>query len=391
MDSIAILEKLVSFPTVSRDSNLDLLDFVEDLLSSKRFSTTRVYSEDKQKANLLVKIGPEDEAGVLLSGHSDVVPVDNQDWTVPPFELTPSGDKFIGRGTADMKGFLACSLAALLAAKDKSLKTPLWLAISYDEEVGCIGVRRLLDMMVVTEIKPLLCIVGEPTLMEVANGHKGKVSLRLTCHGRGGHSAMAPHLLNALLMASEFARVFRLIQDDLMRGDVQDEDYEIPFSSIHMAKIEGGIAANIVPERATVDFEIRHLPKENLDKLMEKLERSAKDIEGYTKHDFPESRIELEVVNSYPGLITSTKEPVAEFMQSLTDKNPTIKVSYGTEGGLIHERLGVPTIICGPGSMDQGHKADEFISRDQLARCDRMFARLLVRLEAGISLTDIRS
>ncbi len=385
MDSISILEKLVGFPTVSRDSNLALIGYVQQLFSSEQIFTTRVYSQDRTKANLLVKIGPQDRAGALLSSHSDVVPVEGQDWTVPPFELTSSADYFYGRGTTDMKGFLACAIATILGARDRSLKTPLWLAISYDEEVGCIGVRRLLDMMAGSDTKPLFCIVGEPTLMKVANGHKGKVFLRATCHGKGGHSALAPKTLNALHLACDFVDKLRMKQEELAVSGYHDESYEIPYTTIHTAKIEGGLALNIVPETSSVDFEIRNLPQDNPDQILRELKRASDQIVHSHQDCFPQTRIDLERINSYPGLATPESNHVVDFVNSLTGTSDTCKVSFGTEGGLFQEKLEIPTVVCGPGSMEQGHKADEYISRDQMAKCEQMLAKLVERLEVGIS------
>lgn len=385
MDSISILEKLVGFPSVSRDSNLDLIDYVQELLSANQIFTTRVYNQDKTKANLLVKIGPSDRPGVLLSGHSDVVPVAGQDWTVPPFELTASPDKLYGRGTTDMKGFIACAISAILQARKKTLITPLSLAISYDEEVGCIGVRRLLDIMVNSTPNPLFCIVGEPTMLKVANGHKGKLFLRAKCQGRGGHSAMSPKALNALHLACDFVAILRSKQKELANTGFHDEAFEIPYTTIHTAKIGGGVALNIVPESSSVDFEIRNIPQDNTESILKGLEIASDQLAHTHREIFPEAGIELELLNSYPGLATTENDPVVDFVKSLTGMNETIKVSFGTEGGLFQARLKTPTVVCGPGSMDQGHKADEYISRDQLAKCDKMLANLVDRLEVGLN------
>ncbi len=384
MDSTEILEKLVGFPTVSKDSNLELIEYVEQLLGTKDIKTTRVYNQDRTKTNLLIKVGPPELPGVLLSGHSDVVPVEEQDWSVPPFELTSTQDRLYGRGTTDMKAFIACALATIMKARDRSLHTPLWLAISYDEEVGCIGVRRLLDMMAGSTIKPLFCIVGEPTMLKVANGHKGKVFLRANCHGRGGHSALAPKALNALHLACDFIDRLRVKQQDLANSGKQDDSYEIPYTTIHTAKIEGGVALNIVPAISSVDFEMRHLPEDNPSFILEELQEEADKIaESYREH-FSEASIAIEQISGYPGLTTPEQAPVVDFVKSLTGTNDTFKVAFGTEGGLFQDRLGVPTVVCGPGSMEQGHKADEFIAREQISRCDQMLAKLLDRLEVGI-------
>lgn len=384
MDSTDILEKLIGFPTVSKDSNLELIEYVEQLLGTKDINTTRVYNQDRTKTNLLIKVGPPELPGVLLSGHSDVVPVEDQNWSAPPFELTSTRDRLYGRGTTDMKGFVACALATILKARDRTLCTPLWLAISYEEEVGCIGVRELLDMMVGSTIKPLFCIVGEPTMLKVATGHKGKVFLRANCHGRGGHSALAPKALNALHLACDFIDRLRTKQQELASSGEQDAGYEIPYTTIHTAKIEGGVALNIVPATSSVDFEIRHLPEDNPTLILKDLQVEADKIAESHRKYFSEASIAIKEISGYPSLSTPEHAPVVDFVKSLTGTNDTFKVAFGTEGGLFQDRLGVPTVVCGPGSMEQGHKADEFITREQISKCDQFLAKLLDRLEVGI-------
>ncbi|RUU08490.1 M20/M25/M40 family metallo-hydrolase, partial [Mesorhizobium sp. M7A.T.Ca.TU.009.01.3.2] len=209
MDSIQILEKLIAFPTVSRDSNLALVGYVAELLDAHGIDSRIIHSEDGHKANLFATIGPADASGIMLSGHTDVVPVDGQAWTLPPFEMTNRDGKLYGRGTADMKGFVASALAACLKASKMTLRTPLHLTLSYDEEIGCIGVRSLIDMLQAAPHRPLLCIVGEPTDMQVATGHKGKLAARALCKGREGHSALAPLALNAIHLGCDFVAALR--------------------------------------------------------------------------------------------------------------------------------------------------------------------------------------
>ena len=384
MNSTEILERLVAFPTVSRDSNLDLIGFAQEFLESIGGRCRLVHNETGTKSNLFAEIGPPDRPGFMLSGHSDVVPVDGQNWASDPFQLTARGSRLFGRGTADMKGFLACALYAASNASRRDLRTPLWIAISYDEEIGCIGVRRLIDVMASGGLRPVGCIVGEPTSMAVATGHKGKSALLATCTGKAAHTAYAPKAVNALHLACDFVGLLRALQHRLMAEGAQDTDYEIPFTTVHAARITGGIAANIVPEEAVVEFEIRNIAADDPSNLIDALNKGAEQIASEFRPQAKEASIAIRTANSYPGLSTDPGSRIVAFVKSLTGSNSTPKVAFGTEAGLFAERIGTPSVICGPGSMEQGHKADEFVSRQQLERCDRMLDRLIARLEEGI-------
>lgn len=383
-NSIEILEKLIAFPTVSRDSNLELIEFVRAFLSARGIASWLVHNETGTKANLFASIGPSGRSGILLSGHTDVVPVDGQNWTTDPFSLARVGDLLFGRGTADMKGFIACALRAAGLASRRRLKTPLWLSFSYDEEIGCIGVRRLIDIMFDKQLTPACCIVGEPTSMEVATGHKGKTALRAECFGQAAHTAFAPLAVNALHLACDFVGCLRQAQDELAEGGSSDSDYTVPYTTIHAARITGGIAANIVPDNCTVEFEIRNIGADDPAKLLANMDACANKIGENARKLTSEARIELSVANSYPGLDTPVNSDVVKLVQALTAGAGTVKVAFGTEGGLFASRFSTPVVICGPGSMDQGHKPNEFISIQQLGRCDAMLDGLLDRLELGI-------
>ncbi|MFC5386761.1 acetylornithine deacetylase [Aquamicrobium segne] len=384
MNSIEILEKLVAFPTVSRNSNLDLIGYVAGLLEEAGIAIKLLHSEDGQKANLFATIGPQNVPGVMLSGHTDVVPVDGQDWSVPAFALSRHDDRLYGRGTTDMKGFVACALASALKAARMELKTPLHLALSYDEEIGCIGVRSLVEMLAAAPCKPVLCIVGEPTFMQVATGHKGKLAARALCRGREGHSALAPLALNAIHLGCDFIAALRTEQEQLAQGGARDGDYDIAYTTVHVGKINAGVALNIVPNLCQVDFEIRNIAADDADIILDRLRVQADRIVAAAKEKAPEAAIEIEVFNSYPGLDTPRHSQAVTFVKSLTGANDTIKVAFGTEGGLFSRDVGTPTVVCGPGSMAQGHKPDEFISIEQMARCDAMLDNLLLRLAAGL-------
>lgn len=384
MHSVEILERLIGFETVSAHSNLDLIHFVRDLLHGQDIAVQLIHDAQGGKANLYATIGPPDRPGVLLSGHTDVVPVEGQDWTLPPFRMTRQEGKAYGRGAADMKGFLACAIAAAMDAAARPLKTPLHLALSYDEEVGCIGVHSMIDMLRNAPFRPALCIVGEPTAMAVATGHKGKLAARAICKGREGHSALAPFALNAIHLATDLIGEIRAIQDRIAATGTCDSDYDVPYTTLHVGKITGGVALNIVPNDCRVDFEIRNIASDDPAALLDEIRTAADRIAGEAQQKAPEAAITIEVANTYPGLNTPREAEAVAFVKSLTGANGTIKVAFGTEGGLFSGELGIPTVVCGPGSMEQGHKPDEFVTLDQLSQCDAMLARLVERLEVGL-------
>ncbi|MBZ4690185.1 MAG: acetylornithine deacetylase [Cereibacter sp.] len=383
MQMRAILERLIAFDTVSSRPNRALIDWVRDLLAGAGIESVLIPDEGGGKANLYATVGPEG-AGVMLSGHTDVVPVEGQLWTRPPFALTEEAGRLYGRGTTDMKGFVACAIAAMLEAAQRPLKTPLHLALSYDEEVGCLGVGSLIDLLEGAPVRPAMCIVGEPTGMMVATGHKGKIALRATCTGREGHSALAPLALNALHLGTDFLTALRGVQARLAESGLRDGDYDVPYTTVHVGKMNGGVQVNIVPNACVLDFEIRSLAEEDTAALIDEMRALAEDIVAPLRAEFPEADIVVERLWDYPGLGTASDAGVVNFVKALTGANGTIKVAYGTEGGMFAQRLGIPTVICGPGSMAQGHKPDEFIAVEQLARCEAMLGALLDRLEAGL-------
>ena len=382
MDTIDILDRLIAFPTVSRQPNLPLIDFAAELLEEAGASVSRVAHPGGERANLYATIGPADRPGVMLSGHTDVVPVEGQTWSVDPFSLTRRDDRLYGRGTADMKGFVACALDAARKAGTRELVTPLHIALSYDEEIGCIGVRELVSILAEAPVRPLMAIVGEPTAMAVATGHKGKGFWRAACCGREGHSALAPFAMNALHLAVDFASAVRELQADVAVHGTQDGDYDVPYTTLHVARIAGGTSANIVPNFAEVDFEIRHLASDDPDDLIARLGAAAARIVADTGDC--DARITIEAKGGYPGLDTAAEADVVRFVKSLTGANGTIKVAFGTEGGLFSDEAGIPTVVCGPGSMNEGHRPDEFVTRQQIARCETMLGALVDRLAEGL-------
>jgi acetylornithine deacetylase len=348
--SIDYLEKLIGFPTVSRDSNLDLIAFVRSEAEKAGATCAIVESEDGRKANLLATIGPAARPGIVLSAHTDVVPVEGQAWSSDPFTLRKANGRLHGRGSADMKGFIACVMALFQAARQRRLRTPISLACSYDEEVGCIGVRRLIDMMEKMPVRPRFCIVGEPTSLQVVTAHKGKVGTKVLCKGLEAHSALAPLAVNAA------------------------------YTTVHAGNIVGGEVINIVPNRCTFDYEIRYIPEDDHAKISARIESAAGRIVAEARKTFAGADIVLAPAASYPAMSTPPDSEVVGFMKSITGSNSTGKISFGTEGGLFQQRLGIPTVVCGPGNIAVAHKPDEYIEETQMNACDAVLGRLLDRV-----------
>ncbi len=378
-ETLSVLERLVGFDTVSSNSNLELVDFVETYLESRGFDVARSPDPTGEKAGLFARIGPDGD-GVMLSAHSDVVPVAGQLWSRDPFRLSIEDARAFGRGTTDMKGFLACMLACADRASRATLREPLKLAMSYDEEVGCIGIARMIDVLDAAIGRPRACIVGEPTEMKVAVGHKGKLALRATCHGQAGHSAMAPNHVNALFLATDFVGRIRAFQEDFARNGARDGAYAIPVSTLHVGRLQGGRALNIVPDRAEVTFELRHLVRDSPEAVLSRLRDAADQVATPYRAGFPEARVEIDTLFTYPGLDVPESAEVVGLVRAWAGNPAITKVSFGTEAGYF-DGLGIPTVVCGPGSMDgQGHKADEFVELSQLEACDAMMDRLLAVL-----------
>ncbi len=376
--TIEVLSRLVAFDTTSRNSNLPLIDYAEELLRRHGARTERVHDETGAKTNLWATVGPEDVPGIVLSGHTDCVPVDGQDWTTDPFRLDEREGRYYGRGTCDMKGFLAACLGALPAITSRPLHRPIHFALSYDEEVGCLGVRRLFPLLATRPVLPEACIVGEPSDMEVVIGHKAKRSLRARVRGTAGHSSLAPQFVNAVEHCARLVEKVRGIGLRMKAEGRRDDLYDLPYTTAHVGTFHGGTALNIVPDEAVIEFEFRVLPEEDADALVEEVAAYIRDvIEPEMKAVDAASGIDLEMRASFPGLATAPDAPVAVLARQLAGRNAHSKVAYGTEAGLFAEMGGVPAIICGPGSIAQAHKPDEYVSAIQLDRCEAFLDRLL--------------
>ncbi len=379
-NSLAHLEKLIAYPTISRDSNLDLMAYVRGVLEGCGISSLLVHNEDGRKANLWATMGPEGLPGVVLSGHTDVVPVEGQAWSSDPFRMERRGGNLYGRGTADMKGFIACCLSMAERAAKARLATPIHFAFSYDEEIGCVGVRRLLDLLKDAPVKPRLCIVGEPTLMQAVTAHKGKLGFRVTAHGLEAHSSLAPIGVNAIYMAADLIGAIRAIQKDIAERGYRDGDYEVAYTTLHVGKMQGGEVMNIVPNRASFDFEIRYLPEDDEHAIVARIKAAAEEIAQGYRGVFDKARFEFAELQSYPAMNTPVDSEAVKFVHSLTGGNSTGKITFGTEGGLFQKVLGTPAVVCGPGNIAVAHKPDEHVSEAQMAACDRMLERLVERL-----------
>lgn len=375
---IEILSTLVAFDTTSRNSNLDLIDWIEMRLTSLGFTTERVYDETGTKANLWATIGPADRPGFILSGHTDVVPVDGQTWSSDPFALRRENGRVYGRGACDMKGFLAVCIAAADDMAAARLERPIHLAFSYDEEVGCVGGRRLAEWLRERPVVPEACFVGEPTGMQIVLGHKGKRSVRAVVHGLTRHSSLAPQGVNAVEYAARIACEIRRIADEKRTSGRRDELYDVPHTTGHVGILRGGTALNIVPDHAEMVFEFRAVAGDDPDALVAQIQRYAREVlEPEMKAIDPDAGIDFDVYAGFPGLDTSPDAPVAALSKALAGRNDHTKVAYGTEAGLFDAIAGVPTVIVGPGSITQAHQADEWIEIAQLEACGRFVDRLI--------------
>ena len=378
-----MIKTLIAFDTTSRESNLELVDWVRGYLDGLGVGSHLTFDDDERKANLYATAGPLDRGGVMLSGHTDVVPVDGQDWDTDPFAVVEKDGRLYGRGTCDMKSFVAVALAHLPDFLDRGLATPLHLALSYDEEIGCIGVRRLIDQVRGFDVRPEMCIVGEPSDMKVVVAHKGKRSFSCEVTGMAAHSSLAPRAVNAVEFAAEIVSFIRRRAKSLQSDGPFEEGFDPPHSTVHTGLIQGGTQLNIVPEHCSFQFEIRYLPFDDHAGFVEDVRRFAEDeLLPEMRERYEASDIVFREMSGFPGLTTPEDAAVAQVCGHLAATNETAKVSFGTEAGLFSAG-GIPTVVCGPGSIEQAHKPNEFVELDQVAKCDAFMDRLKERLCRG--------
>jgi len=377
--SLELIEKLVSFDTTSRDSNLALIEFVSEYLSSYGIESQRVYNAQGNKASLLASVGPKTKGGCVLSAHTDVVPVDGQDWATEPFSTVLKNDRVFGRGTADMKSFPAVFLAMLPKFLEANLRCPIHLALSYDEEVGCIGVGPLIALIKKMGLSPHLVIIGEPTEMKVINRHKGVSRLRTTVTGLESHSAYTDRGVNAIFYASEILHFLHALSKELQNPLKESKDFNPPYNTIHVGLINGGTAPNIIPLQCVFDWEARIIPGSDIESLVlnpltkfvhESILPTMKDI-SYL------SDVITETIVQVPGLAPTQSRETEDIGRGLSGNNSSASaISFGTEAGLYQE-AGYETIVCGPGSILQAHKPDEYIEMNQISKCEQFMFRVI--------------
>ncbi|WP_024517218.1 acetylornithine deacetylase [Bradyrhizobium sp. Tv2a-2] len=374
----AQLAGLIGFDTVSDRSNLPLITHIEDYLASFGITGQRIVDATGQKASLWVTIGPKDKPGIVLSGHTDVVPVEGQAWTHNPFEMIERDGRLYGRGTTDMKGFVATCLAMVPEMQRAPLATPIHLAISYDEEIGCVGVRPLLEMLSRAPVKPIGCFVGEPTQMELAIGHKGKHGVRATFRGLASHSSIAPRGVNAIEHAATLIAEISRRAAQIATDGPRDALYDVPYTTFLTSIVQGGTALNIVPDRCVIDFEARGLGIQESSDVTGAVVAFAKEtIEPVMQKVDPSCGIDFEEILEYPALDMPADHSWVTLAKKLSGRNDHRKVAFGTEAGLFVSMAGIPAVVIGPGSIEQAHKPDEYVELSELAKCAGFIERVI--------------
>ena len=384
--ALDLIRRWIAFDTTSRESNLALIDWTRAYLESHGASTTLTFDDDRRKANLFATLAAVDgnatDGGIVLSGHTDVVPVDGQPWDTPPFEATVIGDRLYGRGVADMKSFSAIGLSFVPEIVRRGLKKPLHFALSYDEEIGCIGVRRLIADVVARGWTPAGCIVGEPTGMELVVAHKGKMSWRCRIRGREAHSSLTPQGVNAVQIACEIVAYIARRAREFRDGDHQDDAYDVPYTTAHVGVIRGGTALNIVPRDCVFEFEIRHLPMDDPNAFFADVKRHAESLLPAMHAVDPATYIEFDHLSTLPGFDTHDGSAITDLGKHCNGTHACGKVSFGSEASLFHN-ANIPAVLCGPGHIAQAHQPNEWVSFEQLARCEAFMRRLADRLCAA--------
>lgn len=378
MSSKVMLSELIFFDTTSSKSNMNLINYVEDYLLSFGIKSQIIKDPHEEKANLHAIIGPEDISGIMLSGHTDVVPVKGQNWSTDPFQMTEKDGKIYGRGSCDMKGFIACVLAKVPEFVNANLKEPIHLAFSYDEETGCTGVHSLVDVVRDLTVKPRACIVGEPTSMKVVNSHKGIRHLLTKVYGHENHSS-TDRGVNAISYAAEIIGFIDNMQEEMRSRPALVEGFDPPYATVHAGRIQGGVAANITPNYCEIEWDYRPIPGTDEDEVFNRYEEFINEI------ILPKMRmksekfgdIKTDYLAKVPCLFPETGSEAEVLVKHLAEQNSTHVVSYGTEAGIFHQKGGVPAVVCGPGSILQAHKADEYVEISELEACDKFLDRLL--------------
>ncbi len=372
------VQSLLRMNTVSQNSNLELIHFVRDELERLGVRSRLSYNADKSKANLFATLGENKPAGIILSGHTDTVPWDGQDWSVSPLGALVQDapePRLYGRGSADMKGFIGVALSHAEQFLNSTAPFAIHLALSYDEEVGCFGVRELIADLREAGIKPVACIIGEPTGMVPAIAHKGVYRYRCCVRGKEAHSSLTPQSVNAIEMAARLIGKVRDMAEGFELEEARYEGFDVPFSTASVGQFQGGIADNVVPRDAWFHYEFRDLPTANAKLMQQEIVAQARSLELAMKKVAPEAGFRFETICEVPSFLGNAKDPVTLLAQQLSGQSSTTQVAFGTEAG-IFKQSGIPTVVCGPGHIAQAHQPDEYVSLAQLAQCERFMQRL---------------
>jgi len=373
--SLLLAQTLVRMNTVSANSNLELIDFAQSHLAALGVKSRITYNAERTKANLFATLGEGKPAGVIVSGHTDTVPWDGQDWSVDPLSAVVQNERLYGRGSADMKSFIAIALANAHRFLESDSPFAVHFAFSYEEEIGCFGVKELIADMRDANIKPIACIVGEPTSMVPAIAHKGVYRYKCCVRGKEAHSSLTPKSVNAIEMAARVIGKVRDMAEDFERNEPRYEGFDVPFSTASVGQFHGGIADNVVPRDAEFRYEFRDLPTADARAMQARMEAHARELEPAMKKVAPDAGFSFETICEIPSFLGAADNPITKLAQRLAGEERTTLVAFGTEAGLF-KNAGIPTVVCGPGSIEQAHQPDEFVSLEQLARCELFMERL---------------
>ncbi|MES2634574.1 MAG: acetylornithine deacetylase [Pseudomonadota bacterium] len=380
--ALELAQTFVRMNTVSANSNLELIHFIRDELARIGVKSRLTYDAGRTKANLFATLGEGKPAGVILSGHTDTVPWDGQEWSTGPTDAVVRDGKLFGRGSADMKSFIAVALANAERFLNSASPFAVHFAFSYDEEVGCFGVRDLIADMRDAGVSPLACIIGEPTSMVPAIAHKGVYRYHCCVRGKEAHSSLTPQSVNAIEMAARLVGKLRDMAEGFERSEPRYEGFDVPFSTASVGQFHGGIADNVVPRDAFFRYEFRNLPTADAHAMQQEMLAHARALEPAMKRVAPDAGFSFEPICEIPSFMGSADDDVTRLALRLSGAAGTTEVAFGTEAGLF-KASGIKTVVCGPGSINQAHQPDEFVSLDQLAKCEQFMAGLAVSREIG--------
>lgn len=379
--TMLLLGDLIGFPTVTSDSNLHLIDYADDLLRGAGATTSITYGDEGRKANLLATIGPEIDGGVVLSGHTDVVPAEDEEaWTGAPFLATRRDQRVYGRGSVDMKGFIACCLAMAPVFASSDLRRPVHIALTFDEEIGCLGAPILIEDLLRTGPRPMAAIVGEPTNLRIIEAHKGCYEYTTTISGLEGHGSAPSKAVNAVEYAVKFISRLLEIGRELEAMATLGTRYDPPHTTISVGSINGGTARNIVAGQCTFEWEMRPVKRSDAEYAALAVGAYEQALVSQMRELHPDAAIVTETVGAVDGLEAVEDSPAVDLAKTLTGETEVDVVSFGTEAGL-YQQAGIPAVVCGPGSIDVAHRPDEYVEISQLERCLEMLHRLTETLE----------